>query len=408
MKRSSSMSEPSVTGGLFDGVFARGPVAVQVADAAFVRALLEVEAALARAEARAGLIAPETAETIGRACRPDAFPLDELARAVPATGTPVVALVERIRAVVGEPVARDVHRGATSQDVLDSATMLVASRAIAALLVDLDAASDAAARLAETHRDTPMAARTLMQQAGPTTFGAKAAGWLIGLDAVAERLAATRRDRLAVQLGGPVGTLSALGPAGPLVVGYLAEELGLQEPLAPWHTERTRISDLASALGSAAAAVHKPALDLVLLAQTEVGEATDSTPGRGGSSALPHKRNAIAPVSARACAAQAPGLVATLLAAVGSSEHERGAGAWHAEWHPLGELFRTVGSATAWLRDALEHLDVHPDRMRANLELLAADVPALRDPDANLGSAGMFVDRALAAHLARRASGSAR
>ena len=180
---------------------------------------------------------------------------------------------------------------------------------------------------------------------------------------------------------GPSGRLSALGPAGPLVVGYLAEELGLQEPLAPWHTERTRISDLASALGSAAAAVHKPALDLVLLAQTEVGEATDSTPGRGGSSALPHKRNAIAPVSARACAAQAPGLVATLLAAVGSSEHERGAGAWHAEWHPLGELFRTVGSATAWLRDALEHLDVHPDRMRANLELLAADVPALRDPE---------------------------
>jgi 3-carboxy-cis,cis-muconate cycloisomerase len=389
------MSDEAPRAGLFDGMFARGPVAIEVGDAALLRQMLRVEAALARAEARAGLMAEEHAEAIGRACRPEAFDLGELARAIPATGTPVVALVEGIRKAVGGPAANDVHRGATSQDIVDTATMLVASRAIGALLLDLDAAADAAAGLAETHRGTLMAARTLLQQAAPTTFGAKAAGWLIGLDTVAERLIVIRGERLAVQLGGPAGTLAALGADGPAVVRYLAEELELLEPLAPWHTERTRIADLAGALGTTAAAVAKPALDLVLLAQTEVGEVTDSTPGRGGSSALPHKRNPIAAISARACAAQAPGLVATLLTVAGGSEHERGAGAWHAEWRPLIELFRTVGSATAWLRDALQHLEVDPARMLANLELTG-----LLDPAGSVGSAGLFVDRAVAAHAA--------
>ena len=395
-KRRSSMSE-APSPGLFDGIFARGPVAIEVGDAALLKAMLEVEAALARAEARAGLIASEHADAIERACRPEAFDVASLSRATPATGTPVVPLIEAIRVAVGDPAAAEVHRGATSQDILDTAMMLVASRAIGALLTDLDGAGDAAATLASAHRTTPMIGRTLLQAAAPTAFGAKAAGWLIGLDTVHERLTTVRRERLAVQLGGPVGSLATLGPEGPAVVGYLAEALGLLEPMAPWHAERTRIADVAGALGTAAAAIAKPALDIVLLAQSEVGEVTDSMPGRGGSSSMPHKGNPIAAISARACAAQAPGLVATLLTAAGGSEHERGAGAWHAEWRPMTELFRTVGSAAAWLRDALEHLQVDPARMLANLQRAE-----LADPTGDIGSAGLFVDRAVTAHVARR------
>ena len=306
-----------------------------------------------------------------------------------------------------------------------------------------------------------MAGRTLLQQAVPTTFGAKAAVWLTGLDAAAERLAVVRRERLAVQLGGAAGTLAALGQDGPAVVRLLADELGLGEPVGPWHAERTRIADLAGALGSVAAAIAKAALDLVLLAQTEVGEVSDSTPGRGGSSTMPHKRNPVAAIAARACAAQAPGLVATLLVAAGGGEHERAAGAWHAEWRPLTELLRAVGSAAAWLRDALSNVEIDGARMRANVEasggrLLAervalaltpgigrtaardlvasasaeslatgrslvdvladnaavrerlepAAIAALLEADTYLGSVDVFVDRALAAHAARRGPAS--
>ncbi len=451
------MSEPAA-GGLFDAVLARGGAATEVDDRAWLAALLEVEAALARAEARAGVIPDEAAEAIGRACRPDTFDAAAIGRAAAASGNPVVPLVEAIRAVVDPGAIVHVHRGATSQDILDSAAMLVARRALEAIVADVVGAADAAARLADEYRPTMLAGRTLLQQALPTTFGAKAAAWLAGLDAAIARLDAVRRERLAVQLGGAAGTLASLGPAGPAVVAHLAEELGLAEPSVPWHTERSRIADLAGALGTTAAAIAKPALDLVLLAQTEVGEVVDPTPGRGGSSTLPHKRNPIAAVAARACAVQAPGLVATLLAAAGAGEHERGAGAWHAEWRPLSELLRSVGSAAAWLRDALEHVEPDPARMRANLELgggrLLAErvaialtpalgptaaqetigeaseraassgrslvdelmerpdvrdrldrpaIEALLDPGTYLGSVDVFIDRALAAHRARDA-----
>jgi 3-carboxy-cis,cis-muconate cycloisomerase len=390
------MSEPT-TDGLFEPLLARGPVATAVGDRAWLTAMLEVEAALARAEARVGLIPDEVAEAIGRACRADAFDPTEIGRRAVASGNPVLPLVEALRGAVGPAAAAHVHYGATSQDILDSAAMLVAGRASAALLVDLDGAADAAAGLADAQRATVLVARTLLQQAAPTTFGAKAAVWLTGLDAASERLATVRRERLAAQLGGPAGTLATLGPAGPAVVAAFAGELGLAEPVGPWHTERTRIADLAGALGSAAGAIAKPALDLVLLAQTEVAEVVDRTPGRGGSSSLPHKRNPIAAVLARAGAAQAPGLVANLLAAAGSAEQERAAGAWHAEWVPLNELFRAVGSAAAWLRDALEHVELDPVRMRANLELTG-----LFDDVGYLGTAELFVERALAGHAARR------
>ena len=337
-------------------------------DRAWLQAMLDVEAALARAEARLGLMPEEDAEAIAAACRADRFDPAALGRDGAASGNPVVPLVRALRLAVGEPSAGRIHLGATSQDVLDTAAMLVAREALDIVLDDLGAAADLAAGLASRHRSTLMPARTLLQHAVPTTFGLKAAGWLGGLDAASDQLRRVRDTRLAVQLGGAGGTLGSMGPDGAALVATLAGELGLATPVMPWHTDRTRIGELAGALGVTAGAIGKPALDIVLLAQTEVAEVADARHGTGGSSTLPQKRNPVAAVCALAGARRAPGLVATLLSVM-PQEHERGAGGWHAEWRPLVDLLVAVGSATAWLREALEHLDVHPDRMRADLDL---------------------------------------
>ena len=327
---------------------------------------------------------------------------------------------------------------ATSQDVVDSAAMLVARRALDVVLDDLGGAASAAARLAREHRATVMAGRTLLQQAVPVTFGLKAAGWLAALDDSAQRLRAARDTGLAAQLGGAAGTLAALGDGALDVLARFAAELGLAEPVVPWHTARTRIADLAGALGGACGVMAKVAGDVVLLSQTEVGEVREGG-DRGGSSTMPHKRNPVAAISALAGARQAPGLVATLLAAM-EHEHERAAGAWHAEWAPLRALLLATGSAAAWLRDCLANLEVDPERMRANLDdallaervaralagvlgreaadetvraalaegrplALAArehldseDVDRLLDPATYLGATDALIDRALAAH----------
>ncbi|HWM84623.1 MAG TPA: 3-carboxy-cis,cis-muconate cycloisomerase, partial [Kofleriaceae bacterium] len=362
------MSSGKQPGGLFDGVLARGRVRDQVSDTAWLQAMLDFEAGLARAQARAGLLSTSDANLIASACRAEAFDVAALGRDAADSGTPVVALVRALTAAVGGSASVQVHRGATSQDVLDTAAMLVAARALDPLLDDLLSAADAAGGLASRHRSTPMAGRTLLQQALPITFGLQAAGWLSGLDDSIERLARVRRERLAVQLGGAAGTLASMGDAGPAVVDYLAEDLGLTAPKLPWHTARNRIAELAGALGEAAGSIAKPARDLALLAQTEVAEVREGGDDRrGGSSTLPHKRNPIAAVSAAACAARAPGLVASLLASM-AHEHQRAAGAWHAEWLPLIDLLGAAGAAAAWLRDALEHLEVDAVRMRANLD----------------------------------------
>ena len=305
---------------------------------------------------------------------------------------------------VPESAARHVHRGATSQDVLDSAAMLVARRALGPLLDDLAGAAAAAAALAEQHRDTPMAGRTLLQQALPITFGLKAAGWMCGLDEAADRLREVRERRLEVQLGGAAGTLAALGDAGLDVLARLAGELDLAEPVLPWHTMRTRPAELAGALGAAAGAISKVSGDVVLLAQTEVGEVREGAPGRGGSSTLPHKRNPVAAISARACAMRTPGLVASLLGAMGH-EHERAAGAWHAEWRPFGDLLTATGSAAAWLRDCLEHLEVDAARMRANLDLTGGALLAERVSGALAGELGRQAAHDLVHSAAVAASG---
>jgi len=455
MRPSSSGCEARA-GGLFDGVLARGSTAAAVTDSAWLQALLDAEAALARAAARAGRIPGEHADAIAAACRAEAFDAGTLGAQAAASGNPVVPLVRALTAAVPGAAAGSVHVGATSQDILDTGAMLVVARSLQALLGDLRGAAEAAAGLARQHRDTLLPARTLLQQALPTTFGLKAAGWLVALDEAAARLEALRRTTLAVQLGGAAGTLASLGADGTQVLRFFADELGMAEPVLPWHTNRTRVVEVAGGLGLAGAALAKVARDVVLLSQTEVGEVREGGgQGRGGSSTLPHKRNPVAAVSAAACAGQVPGLVAALLWSAGNQEHERGAGTWQAEWRPLTGLLAAVGSAAAWVRDCLEHLDVDAARMRANLdlvgELLLAEhvtatltpalgrlaahdlvaqacatavsgerslaaalgdldgvtahldahrISALLDPAGYLGSAHAFVDRALAAHQA--------
>ena len=388
MRPSSSISEL----GLFGGVLGRGGVAAVTGDQAWLAALLRVESALATVQGRLGLIPPAAAEAIATACSTVDIDVTRLAADAAASGNPVVPLVSALKTAVPVVIAISIHKGATSQDILDSAAMLVARDALDVILVDAAAAADAAATLARTYRDTPMPGRTLLRQAVPITFGLKAAGWLTGLDAARARLAAVRATGLAVQYGGPAGTLAGLDGAGPAVVAGLAAELGLAEPVLAWHTDRTRIADLAGALGGLAGIGGKIGRDLTLLAQDEVDEVSEGTPG--GSSAMAHKRNPVAGVSVVAAALRAPGLVATLLAAM-MQEHERAAGAWHAEWLPLRDLLVTTGSAMAWLRTGLSELTVDSHQMLSHVDSL---MRTLGTTQLDLGSSGELVDRALAAH----------
>jgi 3-carboxy-cis,cis-muconate cycloisomerase len=379
-------------------MFAAGRVPAAVDDAAWLQAMLDFEAALARASARVGIVPTEAAEEIAAACRAELYDVDELGRASADAGNPAAPLVKALTAQVGEEAAAHVHRGATSQDVVDTAAMLVAKQALAVLLDDLHAAGDACARLADAHRETVVAGRTLLQQAAPLPFGLKAASWLSGL-VEARTHAAACDQQLAAQLGGAVGSLAALGDDGLAVAAGLARELGLTEPALPWHTIRVRVGMLAGVLGVTAGVVEKIARDVILLAQTEVGEAREAgAEGRGGSSTMPQKQNPVGAVAAAACACRVPGLVATLLSSMGQ-EHERAAEGWQAEWETLSDLLRLVGSATAHLRVVLEGLALDPDRMRENLDrtgglLLAESVVTALTPTLGRAKANKLVTAA--------------
>jgi 3-carboxy-cis,cis-muconate cycloisomerase len=365
-------------GGLFGGLFGRGGAAVD--DHAWLQAMLDTEAALARALERAGLVSAGAGAAVSAVAVARRFDANEIGRQATLTGNPVPALVRELSAAV-PPEARDaVHRGATSQDIIDTAAMLLARRGIQAIEADLAVAAGRAAALAQEHEATVMAGRTLLQQAVPVTFGLIAAGWLVAIDDAMAGLARVAADRLAVQFGGAAGTLASLGEAGPAVAVLLAEELGLQAPVLPWHTDRGRIVELAAALAGVGAALGKVARDVTLLAQTEIGEVSEGGPGggtrrvgppgehrRGGSSAMPHKRNPVASVLVLGCTKRVPGLLATL-AAASEQELQRAAGAWHAEWETLSDLLRLTGSAAAWSADLLGGLTVDAARMRANLD----------------------------------------
>jgi len=337
--------------GLFDEVLARGRVREAVSDRAWLRAMLAVEADLARAQAEAGVIPPEHARAVEEACLNGEFDPARLALEAAEHGNPVLPLVNRLRELVPTDVGASVHRGATSQDILDTAAMVTTRDALDEILSDVDGAVAAAAGLAREHRATPMTGRTLMRRAEPVTFGFVAVQWIAGLDDARQWLARVRETRIVAQFGGAVGVLA----------GY---HTMLKNPPMSWHSNRVGIAEIACALGALSGVVAKVAGDVVLLAQNEVGEVSEARPG--GSSAMPHKRNPVAAISARAGAAQAPGLVATLLAAM-AQEHQRAAGMWHAEWRPMRELLVSTGSAISWLRASLEGLRVHEEAMLANL-----------------------------------------
>ena len=371
--------EPNARG-LFGGVFARG--GVEAGDIAWLQAMLDAEAGLARALERAGLAPAGSGEAVTATARADNFDPNELGELAALTGNPVPGLARALARRVPQTAVSAVHRGATSQDILDTAAMLLAKRAIDVMLADLAQAAEAAAGLAEAHRASIMIGRTLLQQAVPVTFGLIAAGWLTSVDEAREGLAAVRSRRLAVQFGGAAGTLASLGEAGQQVAALLAEELGLAVPVLPWHTDRLRIIDLGAALARVAAALGKIARDVTLLAQSEVGEVSEgggspaarspdpqgpaASPRRGGSSAMPHKHNPVASIAVLGCTRQVPGLLGIL---VSNSEQElqRAAGAWHAEWEPLTALLRLTGSASSWAAELLSGLTVDTSRMAANL-----------------------------------------
>jgi 3-carboxy-cis,cis-muconate cycloisomerase len=343
---------------LFGALFGRGDV--DASDTAWLQAMLDTEAALARALERAGLAPAGSGAAVTAVAKAEFLDNRALGEDAAATGNPVPALVRELTQLA--PPEAAVHRGATSQDIIDTAGMLLASRAIEVILADLSASAESCAVRAPDN--TVMSGRTLLQQAVPVTFGLVAAGWLTAIDEARQGLHRVQSTRLAVQFGGAAGTLASLGDAGPQVATLLAEELELAAPVLPWHTNRLRIIDLAAALAAVCAALGKIARDVTLLAQTEVAEVRA---GRGGSSAMPHKQNPVAAITILGCTKQAPGLLSTL-AAAGEQEHQRAAGAWHSEWQPLSHLLTLTGSAAAWSAHMLSTLQIDPPRMRANLD----------------------------------------
>jgi len=354
-----------MTSELFQTLFLPDPIREAVSDRAWIAAMLEFEAALAAAEARAEVIPGEAAAAIAAACDGKRLDAEALGRAARAAGNPAAPLVRALTEAVEGDAAHFVHWGATSQDTMDTASMLVARRAVALIGGELSAVAAACARLADEHRGTAMPARTLLQQALPTTFGLKAAGWLVAVLDARRRLAAVP---LAVELGGAGGTLASLGGDGLRVLGLLAEELELAEPVLPWHTARSSVAELGAALALAAGTLEKLGHDVTLLAQTEVAEVAEPADGdRGGSSTLPHKRNPVGSVLAVACARRVRGEASILLGAM-AQEHERGAGGWQAEWEALGGALAYTGGAAAAMREVLEGLEVNPERMRENLD----------------------------------------
>jgi 3-carboxy-cis,cis-muconate cycloisomerase len=340
-------------------------------DTAHLQHMLDFEAALARAEATVGVIPASAVKAIEAACKADQFDLAALAEAATHAGNLAIPLVKTLTAKVAKAdveAARYVHWGATSQDVIDSATMLGLRAAIDALVADIDRAIAGFAGLAVKHRNTAVVARTWLQHALPMPFGLKLAEYASALNRSRLRLKRSRTEGLALQFGGAAGTLAALGDKGLVVAEQLAKELQLPLPDAPWHTHRDRIAEVASVLAILSGSCGKIARDVSLMMQTDVGEAFEpSGEGRGGSSTMPHKRNPVASASALGAATMAPNLAATIFAAQ-IQDHERSAGPWHAEWPTLPTLLLVTSGALAAIVDIAEGLEVDAIRMRSNLD----------------------------------------
>ncbi|MEW2435959.1 3-carboxy-cis,cis-muconate cycloisomerase [Streptomyces caniferus] len=394
--------------GLLSPVRAGTPVEQTVSDAAWLQAMLDAEAALARAQAAIGVVPPPAAEAITAAAQADRLDLRALAVHARESANPVVGLVRALTRAVSavDPAAAEyVHHGSTSQDIFDTAAMLVARNALRLLRADLARVAGALAGLAHEHRDTVLAGRTLALQAVPTTFGLKAAGWRrLVLDA--EARVATVLLALPVSLGGSAGTLAGYveyGAEAERLVSAFATETGLSAPVLPWHTLRTPVADLAAVLAHGAGALGKIAVDVQSLTRTEVGEVIEpQVPGRGSSSAMPHKRNPVLATLIRSAALQVPALASVLTQCM-LTEDERSAGAWHAEWQPLRECLRLTGGAAHTAVELTEGLVVRPERMRANLGLTGGQIVAER----LVAVLAPLLGKAAARDLLTRAAGAA-
>jgi 3-carboxy-cis,cis-muconate cycloisomerase len=356
---------------LFGPLFSSAAMRAVVDDKARLQRMLDVEAALARAEAGAGVIPAKAAEPIAQACKAERFDLAKIAEDAVTAGNVAIPLVKMLTAEVAKKdkeAAGYVHWGATSQDIIDTALVLELRDAIDALVADLDRAIHFFTDKAKQHRQTPTVARTWMQQALPMPFGLKLAGYAAALFRAQERLMGLLDSAMVLQFGGAAGTLAALGDKGLDVTERLGKELRLHVPPAPWHSHRDRLAEVASALATLATTCGKIARDISLLMQTEVGEAFEpAEAGRGGSSSMPHKRNPTAAAAALACATMAPQLAATIFAAQ-VQEHERALGGWQAEWPTFPALLLVTSGALGAIVDIAKGLEVDSDKMRANLD----------------------------------------
>ncbi|MGN2637046.1 lyase family protein [Nocardia takedensis] len=385
-----SVEIPSADTGLLAPVRAGARVAALLDDAAWVRAMVEVEIALAGAQAALGIVPADVPDRIAEALARHDFDVAALAVAARGAANPVVAFVAELTRVVAahDPVAADhVHRGSTSQDILDTAAMLVAARVLAEVHADLTGLADLLAALVRRHRDTPVVARTLAMHAVPTTFGAKAAGWLDGVLDACDRVRPLATGALPVQLGGAAGTSAAyleaassqgrVADAAALYADLAAEfarRLSLRAPAVPWQANRTPLADIAGVLAQVAGVLGKIAADVIASARTEVAElAEPAAAGRGESSAMPQKRNPALSALLRSTATQVPALVSILHTAM-VGEDERSAGAWHAEWQPLRDALLLVGGAAATAVELCDGLVVDDARMRTNLALSGGQI----------------------------------
>ncbi len=355
---------------LLDPLFGSAAMDEVFSDAARLQRMLDFEAALARAEARCGVIPAAAAPVIASKCKAELIDVNALAAATAASLNPAIPLVKQLTALVAKDdpeAARFVHWGATSQDANDTGLVLQMRQAFDIMEADLAVLCEGLIQLAQKHRSTPIAGRTLMQHALPTTFGVKVAGWLDAMNRHRERFVETRARVLVLQLGGAVGTLAALRVKGLLVAKALAEELHLGLPTMPWHTQRDRVAEAATTLGLCTGTLGKIARDVSLHMQTEIAEIFEPAgEGRGGSSTMPHKRNPVSAAIVLSAAARVPGLVSTMLSAM-VQEDERGLGDWHAEWETLPEIFRLTAGALHQMATIVPHLEIDGARMKRNL-----------------------------------------
>jgi 3-carboxy-cis,cis-muconate cycloisomerase len=356
---------------LLDPLFRSPAVDNLFTDRATLQGMLDFEAALARAEARLGVIPAAASAAIGTKCRAELFDASAIAQAAARAGNVAIPLVKQLTALVAKKdklAAHFVHWGATSQDAIDTGRVLQLRQALELIARDLDSLAQPLGALAQKHRSTLIAGRTWMQQALPTTLGIKLAGWLDAIVRHRARLAETRKRCMVVQFGGAVGTLAALGSRGPDVASMLAADLGLGLPDLPWHSHRDRMVEVGTTLGLCVGTVGKIARDISLHMQTEVAEIFEPPgEGRGESSTMPHKRNPVSSAVMLAAAMRVPGLVSTLLMSM-IQEDERGLGGWQAEWETLPDIVQLAAGAVHHVATIVPNLEFDVKRMRKNLD----------------------------------------